>query len=127
METIKKTPLIEIVKPDFTFEDERGLICQIAHGDIAQVNCVFSKAGAVRGRFHYHKRAKEQFYVARGKLRLELYGEDKQEEYIFETGQCFLIPAKVRHNFTYLEDTLLVSMYDKRVELDDNTKDIFND
>ena len=127
MEIIKKSLLIEILKPDFSFKDERGLICQITHGDIAQVNCVFSKKGAVRGRYHYHKRAKEQFYVASGQLKLEVYRDDVREEFCFQTGDCFLIPEGVRHNFTYLEDTFLVSMYDKCVELADNTKDIFND
>ncbi|MBR2589643.1 MAG: cupin domain-containing protein [Clostridia bacterium] len=119
--------LISIKKTDFQFEDERGLICQICHGDIAQVNYVFSKAGAVRGRFHYHKQAKEQFYIIKGKLKLEVYRDKDREEYIFQTGDVFLIPEQVRHNFTYLEDTLLVSVYDKCVETDDKKKDIFND
>lgn len=119
--------LIEIKKTDFEFEDERGLICQICHGDIAQVNYVFSKKGAVRGRFHYHKAAKEQFYVISGKLKLEVFLGDTREEYVFGTGEVFLIPPLVRHNFIYLEDTLLVSMYDKCVENDAGTKDIYSD
>ena len=119
--------LIEIKNTDFEFEDERGLICQICHGEIAQVNYVFSRKGAVRGRFHYHKQAKEQFYVVSGKLRLEACKEDFREEYTFGTGDMFLIPPLVRHNFIYLEDTLLVSMYDKCVETGENEKDIFND
>ena len=119
--------LVEIKNTDFEFEDERGLICQIAHGDIAQVNFVFSKKGAVRGRFHYHKLAQEQFYVISGKLKLEVYQAETREEYEFKTGDVFLIHSGVRHNFIYLEDTLLVSMYDKSIEIGQNTKDIFND
>ena len=119
--------LVEIKKTDFEFEDERGLICQISHGEIAQVNYVFSKQGAVRGKFHYHKRAKEQFYVISGKLKLEVFKGDTREEYVFTTGDVFLIPPLVRHNFLYLEDTLLVSTYDRCVETDKNEKDIFND
>lgn len=119
--------LVEIKKTDFEYEDERGLICQICHGDIAQVNYVFSKAGAVRGRFHYHKQAKEQFYVIRGKLKLEALQGDTREEYVFGAGNVFLIPPLVRHNFVYLEDTLLISAYDRCVELSENEKDIFND
>ena len=119
--------LIEIKRTDFEFEDERGLICQIYHGEIEQVNYVFSKQGAVRGRFHYHKQAKEQFYVISGGLKLEVYKGEAKEEYVFKQGDVFLIPPLVRHNFVYLEDTLLVSMYDKCVETEENTKDIFND
>ena len=119
--------LIEIKKTDFDFKDERGLICQICHGAIAQVNYVFSKKGAIRGRFHYHKQSKELFYVISGRLKLEVRRNDVKEEYIFKQGNVFLIPPLVRHNFIYLEDTLLVSMYDKCVETDENTKDIFND
>ena len=119
--------LIEIKKTDFEFEDERGLICQICHGNTAQVNYVFSKQGAVRGRFHYHKVAKEQFYVINGILKLQVYQGEQREEYIFGTGDVFLIPPLVRHNFIYLEDTLLVSMYDRCVETGFHEKDIFND
>lgn len=119
--------LIEIKKTDFEFKDERGLICQICHGNIAQVNYVFSKKGAVRGRFHYHKQAKEQFYVISGSLKLEVYQGEQKEEYKFGMGDVFIIPPLVRHNFIYLEDTLLVSVYDKCVETGKNKKDIFCD
>ena len=119
--------LIEIKKTDFEFEDGRGLICQICHGNTAQVNYVFSKQGAVRGRFHYHKAAKEQFYVISGKLKLEVFRDNTREEYVFGTGEVFLIPPLVRHNFIYLEDTQLVSMYDRCVENGANEKDIFSD
>ncbi|MBR0414508.1 MAG: cupin domain-containing protein [Clostridia bacterium] len=119
--------LVKKLTTDFEYEDERGLICQICHGDIAQVNYVFSKKGAVRGRFHYHKTAKEQFYVIRGKLHLEAYRGECKEEYVFQTGDVFLIENQVRHNFTYLEDTALVSMYDTCVETGENKKDIFYD
>ena len=119
--------LVEIKNTDFEFKDDRGLICQICHGEFAQVNYVFSKAGAVRGRFHYHKIAKEQFYIISGSLKLELSKGELKEEYVFKSGDVFLINPGVRHNFIYLEDTLLVSMYDKCVETGENTKDIFND
>ena len=122
-----KMKLVEIKKTDFTFEDERGLICQIAHGDFAQVNCVFSRKGAVRGRFHFHKEAAEQFYVASGSVKVQLRLGEQAQEYVFTAGNSFLIPPPVRHNFIYLEDTVLVSMYDKCVEQADGTKDIFND
>ena len=119
--------LAEIIEPDFSFADERGLLVQIAHEGVAQVNAVFTKKGAVRGRFHYHKAAKEQFFVISGKLKLEVFRDNTREEYVFGRGEVFLIPPLVRHNFIYLEDTLLVLMYDKCVENDAGTKDIYSD
>ena len=65
--------------------------------------------------------------MAKGKLKLEVCQGEKKEEYVFGEGDCFLIPANVRHNFLYLEDTLLVAMYDKCVQNDEDAKDIFYD
>lgn len=116
--------LAEILQPDFSFADERGLLVQIAHGDIAQVNAVFTKKGAVRGNLHYHKLSKETFYILSGKIRVTLTLGDVREEAVFGAGDAFRIPENVRHSFDYLEDTWLVGMYSSRVELPDGTKDI---
>ena len=47
------------------------------------------------------------------------------EEYIFYKGDMFKIPPYVLHSFYYEEDTWLVSMYDKGVELQNGEKDIY--
>lgn len=119
--------LLQIIQPDFSFADERGLLVQIAHGDVAQVNAVFTKKGAVRGNLHYHKQAKETFYILSGKVRVTLVRGDEREEAVFGTGDAFRIPENVRHTFDYLEDTYLVGLYSARVELPDGTKDIYTD
>ena len=119
--------LIEILTPDFTFEDARGVITQICSGGYNQVNAVFTKKGAVRGNMHYHRENKEAFFVISGKIELTVKYEGKTEEYIFSAGDMFLVPELVRHTFNYLEDTYLVGLYSGCVEKPDGTKDIIAD
>lgn len=119
--------LVEILKPDFVFEDERGMLSQITHSDFAQVNAVFTKKGAVRGNYHYHRFTKEIFFVISGEIKISLYLDDLSEEYTFTGGDMFMIPEKVRHSFEFCEDTYLVAFYTSRVELEDGTKDIISD
>ena len=51
---------------------------------------------------------------------------DTKEEYEIRKGDMFIIPEYVYHSFEYHEDTYLVAMYNDGVELDENTKDIWN-
>lgn len=119
--------LVEILKPDFVFEDERGMLSQITHEPFAQVNAVYSKKGALRGNYHYHKTTKEVFFIVSGEIKLLLCLDGEKEEHIFKNGDMFLIPENVRHSFEFLEDTYLVAFYTSRVELEDGTKDIISD
>lgn len=117
--------LIEKLSPDFTFTDDRGTLTQIVSGGWGQINAVFTKAGAVRGRFHYHKENKEAFFMISGKVRVRAELDGEKEEYVFGAGDMFLINEYVRHDFMYLEDTYLVGMYSGCVERPDGTKDIY--
>lgn len=119
--------LVEILKPDFIFEDERGVLSQITHAPFAQVNAVFTKKGAVRGNYHYHKTTKEVFFVISGEIKLSLYLDNVSQEHTFKSGDMFMIPENVRHRFDFCEDTYLVAFYTSRVELEDGTKDIICD
>ena len=117
--------LIRICEPDFVFEDERGLLVQVSHDKYRQVNAVFTKKGAIRGRGHYHKNTDEVFFILQGKVRVHAVCGDCSETVVFETGDMFVVPAYVRHSMDYLEDTYLVVEYSVPVELPDGTKDIF--
>ena len=119
--------LVEIIKPDFVFEDERGLLAQLSHEPYGQVNAVFTKKGAVRGNLHYHKTTKEAFFIISGKVDVLLSLDGQVEKYTFKSGDMFRIPENVRHTFEYAEDTYLVVLYTAPVEKDDGTKDIIND
>lgn len=119
--------LIEILKPDFIFEDERGMLSQITHEPYAQVNAVFTKKGAVRGNLHYHRTAKEVFFVVSGETEVFVQLNGQSEKHIFKAGDMFMIHENVRHSFDFNEDTYLVSFYTSRIELADGTKDIICD
>ena len=119
--------LVEIIKPDFIFEDERGLLAQLTHDSYEQVNAVYTKKGAIRGNWHYHKTTKEAFFIISGKVEVFLKLEEQEEKYTFKTGDMFIIPQNVKHTFDYKEDTYLVALYTSCVELEDGTKDIISD
>ena len=119
--------LIEILRPDFTFTDGRGTLTQLVHGGFDQVNAVFTRAGAVRGRFHYHKENREVFFILSGRVLVRAEKDGEREEHTFSTGDMFAVPPYVRHDFHYTEDTYLVGMYSGCVEKPDGTKDIYED
>lgn len=122
-----KVKLIEILKPDFVFEDERGTLTQITHQQFAQTNAVFSHKGQVRGGYHYHNTTKEIFYIISGRVKVLLKLDDITEEYTFKSGDMFLINERVKHCFVYEDDTYLVVFYTNRVESENGEKDIIAD
>ena len=116
--------LVKIMKPDFEFENENGSLVQLVREGWKQVNVLYSKKDSERGG-HYHKISNEAFYIIEGKIRLILEKDNEIEESIFEKGDMFMITPFIKHRFNFLEDTLMVSMYDKGVELEDGGKDIY--
>lgn len=115
--------MIEILTPDFEFGDDRGFLCQLVHGGYKQVNVVYSNKGVYRGG-HYHKINTEAFYVVSGAFEVTVTDGEKKQIYTFKKGDMFSIKPGVWHDFNYVEDTVLVGLYDVGVELDDGTKDI---
>ncbi len=118
--------LCEILTPDFIFTDTRGTICQLVHDGYQQVNLVYTNKGSQRGSFHYHKINEELFFVIYGKIEVCLRAQDLEEKHVFGKGDMFQIHKNVQHDFCFLEDTLLLGLYDHGVELPDNSKDIYN-
>lgn len=124
--------LIYEMNPDFTNGDSRGILVQLVGGGYCQVNCIESAAGAIRG-YHYHKLNREAFYIIKGELEIAVWKVDDQGEPDKETpeisryraGDFFRIEPFTAHIFRYLEETILVSLYDKGVELPDGSKDIW--
>lgn len=60
--------MIEFIKPDFSFADERGALTQLCREGWKQINVTSSKAGVFRGG-HYHKNNKEAFYIIKRRNR----------------------------------------------------------
>lgn len=119
---------IRILEPDFVFSDDRGTLVQMVREGYRQVNYILSHAGVVRGG-HYHRLNREMFYVISGEFELTVWpagqgGDGDVERYTFGAGSMFEIPEDVVHSFRYNEETALVSMYTKGVELASGEKDI---
>ena len=118
--------MIEILKPDFEFNDDRGKLLQLLHGEIAQVNYVESNPSSLRGG-HYHKLNKETFFVIDGEVNVTVKKDGNEENYSFKTGDMFSIEKNVVHSFDYKKFTTLIVTYDKGVEMPDGTKDIYSE
>lgn len=118
--------LIELRKVDFCFEDKRGFLTQLVHEGFNQVNVLYTKKGEIRGK-HYHKISVEVFYIVNGSVEVEASKENCTEKYVFNKGDFFQIKPHVIHSMFFLEDCLMVQMYDRCIEKYDGTKDIYTE
>ena len=116
--------MIEILTPNFIFEDERGLLVQLVREGFRQVNVISSIKGAVRGG-HFHKLNHEAFYIISGEVELIVNRGAQRETHNFKDGDMFQIPPYIVHEFIFNTDALLVSMYDLGAELPDGGMDIY--
>ena len=116
--------LIENKTVDFSFVDNRGSLYQLVHSGYEQINVLFTKKGVKRGG-HYHKRSTECFFVVAGTVEVTAKRGDEEKKYIFSKNSFFQVNPNVVHSMYFLDDCTMVAMYNKCVELDDGTKDIF--
>ncbi len=116
--------LIERINPDFIHIDERGTLTQLVRRGYSQINVVESKSGEFRGG-HYHKYNTEAYYIVRGKCRVTAYRKEEKESMEFTEGDFFRIGPYITHDFDYLEDSVLVTMYSLGVEMSDGEMDSF--
>lgn len=118
--------MIDLLTPDFFFEDKRGTICQLVNDGWKQVNVIVTKGGAQRGRMHYHRKNVEAFFIVRGRIdyRCKDVYTGKTEQQTFTAGDFWSVRPYVGHDFYFLEDTVHIAMYDVGVELPDGKKDI---
>ncbi len=118
--------MIEFLKPDFEFNDDRGKLMQLLHGEIAQINYVESNPSSLRGG-HYHKLNKETFFIIDGEVAVTVKKDGNEITHLFKSGDMFSIEKNVIHSFDYKKFTTLIVTYDKGVELPDGTKDIYSE
>ena len=116
--------LIERISPDFEHKDERGTLTQLVRRGYSQVNVVTSKGGVFRGG-HYHKLNTEAYYIVKGSCKVTARKDGEVESEVFKEGDFFRIGPFVSHDFDYIEDSILVTMYSLGVELDDGGMDSF--
>ena len=118
--------LYKRMKTDFSHEDDRGTLIQLAHEGYEQVNVLVSKAGVSRGR-HYHKETAEAFFVVEGETTVDFERNGERQTDIFRKGEFFRVFPWVRHTLRFETDAILVALYEHSVERADGTKDIYND
>ena len=116
--------LIETLNADFEHNDERGSIIQLIKRGYSQINVITSKAGAIRGG-HYHIYNTEAFYIIKGQCRITATTRNEREVKSFKTGDFFRIKPYVFHNFEYIEDSIIISMYSLGIELDNGKMDSY--
>lgn len=118
--------LITRIKTDFEFSDDRGTLVQLCRRGYSQVNVVTTHAGVIRGG-HCHRLNTEAFYVISGKCLVTARKNGEEEKEVFTAGEFFRIEPFAIHEFEYLEDTVMVTMYSLGVEFDDGTKDMYTE
>lgn len=76
---------------------------------------------------HYHKKNIEAFYIVSGKVKYKcksVFSKENEEEKEFTEGAFWSVKPYVGHDFYFLKDTILVSMYSMGVDLSNGTRDI---
>ena len=91
-----------------SYEDNRGLIINIADGNLGDVAIIDSRSGAIRAN-HVHETDWHLSYCLSGNL-LYSYLENLsvRHEVEIESGELFFTPASVPHRMQFLSDTILV-------------------
>lgn len=118
--------MIKRIKADFSFVDNRGELTQLVHGGYQQVNVLFTRKGVERGG-HYHKQSTECFFVVNGSVTVSCSYKGKTKLETFCKDDFFQITPFVIHSMYFPEDCILVAMYDKCVELEDGSRDIYTE
>lgn len=116
--------MLEKLKPDFFYEDQRGTLTQLVHDGWKQINVITSKKGEIRGN-HYHKLNKERFFIVSGKVKVLLEKDNEKEESVFCANDMFEILPMYVHTLECIEDTIFISMYDKGVDSKAGKRDIY--
>lgn len=116
----RKVQLVEFMKPDFVFSDDRGSLTQLFREGWKQVNYITSKKNSYRGD-HYHKNNEEFFFIISGSFTLKLMDIDNSHTEVLEigAGSYFKILPNVLHSFSFHEETFLISGYSNGVEESD--------
>lgn len=118
--------LFSYKKTDFVNCDERGKLVQILHKNCKQVNLLISKKGTMRGN-HYHKKAKESFFIITGDVKVIFSYKDQKEEKTFKQDDFFEIYPLVKHEMYFLSDCTMIAIYNRNIDRIFCGKDIFKE
>ena len=94
------------------FEDERGIIKNIADGKLGDVAVITSKANSVRAN-HVHDNDWHLSYIVSGSMkyywRTELNTENS-ESLVVNAGEMVYTPPKAPHKMVFLEDSVFIAI-----------------
>jgi len=101
-------PLVDIPQ---SFKDERGLISNIADGNLGDVAVISSEAKAIRAN-HYHEEDWHLSYLLSGKMLYKWKALDSSDQGEIEiaAGFLFYTPKRTVHRMTFLEPSGFIAV-----------------
>lgn len=103
---------------EFTRQDQRGSLVQLATGNWKQVNVLFIKRDETFGG-HYHKVKEELFVVMRGDVGVQVTKDKRGRVYHYHAGDSFVIEAGDVHTILAYEDSQLIELLTEVYSKDD--------
>ena len=103
---------------EFTRQDQRGSLVQLATGNWKQVNVLFIKRNETFGG-HYHLLKEELFIVMRGEVGVQVTKDKRGRVYHFHAGDSFIIEPNDVHTILAYEDSQLVELVTETFSKDD--------
>ncbi|MBI2667491.1 WxcM-like domain-containing protein [Candidatus Woesearchaeota archaeon] len=110
---------MKIIKQKIIILDKRGILKEIAKNFTwKQLNYSITKKGSVRGN-HYHKHTSELHFIVKGKLELYIKNlkTNKEYNYLFKKGSCFIIEPYEFHILKYLTYVELIVLLSEEFNL----------
>lgn len=103
-----KYPLVEIPQK---FTDERGVISNIADGNLGDVAVISSTANAIRAN-HYHEEDWHLSFLVSGKMLYSWKSLDTSDSGVIEisAGSLFYTPKRTVHRMKFLEESLFIAV-----------------
>jgi len=105
----KKYPKVLVPQ---NFEDERGVIKNIADGKLGDVAIITSKANSVRAN-HVHNDDWHLSYLVSGSMKYFWKNEFEASEtnsVVVKTGEMVYTPKKSPHKMQFLEDSIFIAV-----------------
>jgi len=99
-------PIIDIPQK---FSDDRGLIINIADGELGDVAVISSKPSSIRAN-HVHKEDWHLSYLIDGEIKYFWEENSLQKSMIIRPGQLFYTPPRIPHKMEFLKDSIFIAV-----------------
>lgn len=102
-------PNYPLINPVQTYVDERGIILNLADGDIGDVAVIISEAGTIRAS-HFHNEDWHICHLVQGRL-MYLWKDNpdsRSQKLNIVAGMSIITPPLVPHKFEFVEKSIMV-------------------